>query len=153
MAKKKGQKIKGQFVPMIYPMLKSEAFKSLSTTAKVAYLYFEMDRKNGHQTEFILTFPQAQKYGVCASPETFNKAKRELVEKGFLDPFEPGGLNQPAIFRLSNRWKWYGADRFQKIEFKPGVGSKYFRQAWSDKERREQLIEARHGKKPNTDSV
>jgi len=153
MVKKKGQKIKGQFVPMIYPMLKSEAFKSLSTTAKVTYLYFEMDRKIGHQTEFILTFYQAQKYGVCASPATFNKVKRELVVKGFLDPFEPGGLNQPAIFELSNRWKWYGTDRFQKVEYQPGVGSKYFRQAWKEKELSERLIKARHRKKPNTDSV
>ena len=153
MAKKRGPKIDGRFVPMEHRLIDSEVFKSLSKTAKIAFMYFRRDKKNGHQTEVILTFSQAQNYGVCSSPTTFNRTKKELVEKGFLDPFEPGGLNQPAIFVLSDRWKWYGTDRFKKIDFQPGVGSKYFRQAWKDEERSKQLIEARHRKKPNTDSV
>lgn len=138
---------------MEHRLLDSEIFQSLSSTTKIALMYFRRDKKNGHQTEVILTFPQAKKYGICSSPSTFDKIKRELVGKGFLDPYEPGGLNQPAIFELSGRWKWFGTDRFQKMEYEPGVGSKYFQQAWKNEERREQLIEARHGKKPNTDSV
>jgi len=108
MAKKKGPKIEGPFVAMEYRLLESEAFRSLSSTAKVAFIYFRRDKRNGHQTEVILTFPQAQKYGVCASPATFNRVKPELVEKGFLDPLKPGGLNQPSVFNLSDRWKFYG---------------------------------------------
>jgi len=138
---------------MEHLLLDSAVFQSLSSIAKVAFMYFRRDKKNGYQTEVVLTFPQAKKYGVCGSPSTFDRIKRELVEKGFMDPLEPGGLNQPAIFELSNRWKWHGKERFKKVDYQPGVGSKYFRQAWSDKGRREQLIEARHGKKPNTDSV
>lgn len=138
---------------MVHRLLDSDAFQSLSSTAKIAFMYFRRDMKNGHQTEVVLTFPQAKKYGVCCSPSTFDRIKRELVEKGFLDPFEPGGLNQPAIFRLSNRWKWYGTSRFQKVEYEPGVGSKYFQLAWKDEERSKKLIKARHGKKPNTNSV
>jgi len=85
---------------MEHELLESEAYKTLSSTAKNAFIYFRRDRKNGHQTEVILTFCQAQKYGVCASPDTFNKVKRELVNVGFLDPLEPGGLNQPSVFQF-----------------------------------------------------
>ena len=153
MAKKRGPKIDGRFVPMEHRLIDSEVFISLSKTAKIAFMYFRRDKKNGHQTEVILTFSQAQKYGICDSPTTFNKVKRELVQKGLLDQVEPGGLNQASIFDLSSRWKWHGTPRFESVEYKPGVGSKYFRDIWKDENRRKNLIKARHGKTPNTVSV
>jgi hypothetical protein len=150
---KKGPKIEGGFVAMEHRRLDSDVFQSLRSTAKIAFMYFRRDMKNGHQTKVILTLSQAKKYGVCSSPSTFDKIKRELVGKGFLDPLEPGGLNQPSVFNLSDRWKWYGKPRFKIVEYKPGVGSKNFRSIWKDKERSKKLVEARHGKKPNTDFV
>ena len=147
MSRKKRQKIGERFVPLPHSVLDSPAFQSLKhPSSKVAYLYFLKDRKNGHQTEVILTFGQAQKYGVCKSPDTFNQVKRELVDTGFLDPLEPGGLNQPSVFTLSFRWKLYGTSRFEKVKYKPGVGCKYFTKVWKDKELRQKLIKARHGK-------
>lgn len=153
MAKKKGPKIEGGFVYLQHILLDSEAFQTLSPVAKIAFWYFKRDIKNGHQTEVSLTYSQARNKGVCRSPSTFDRAKRELVEKGLLDPLEPGGLNQRAVFKLSYRWKRYGQSKFEVMPYKTGVGSKYFQVIWKDTNKRENLIKARHRKKPNTDSV
>ena len=95
----------------------------------------------------MLTFPQAKKYGVCQSPSTFDSIKKELVEKGFLDPYEPGGLGKHSIFNISYRWKFYGTDGFEKVAFEPGFGSKQFQTIWKDELKKKNLLEARHGKK------
>ena len=146
-AKKTRQKIEGQFVPLQHDLLNSSAFQSLGNGAKVGLIYFYKDKKNGHQTNLILTFPQAKKYGVCQSSTTFDSVKRELVEKGFLDPFEPGGLGKHSIFKNSYRWKFYGTSRFVKVSYEPGCGSKQFQTIWKDEEKRNNLLKARHGKK------
>ena len=155
MAKKyRRQKISGQFVPLQHQLLDSSAFQSLGNRAKVGLIYFHKDKKNGHQENLVLTFPQAKKYGVCSSPSTFNSVKKELVEKGFLDPFKPGGLGKNSIFRISHRWKLYGTDGFEKITFEPGCGSKQFQVIWKDEVKKKKLLAARHGKKkPDTVSI
>jgi hypothetical protein len=151
--KKKRLQIEGGFVAMEHRLLDSAVFQSLSSTAKIVFCYFKRDLKSGHQTEVSLTISQAKKMGVCQSPSTFGGAKRELVDKGFLDPFEPGGLNQRAVFQLSNRWKRYGQSNFEVLLYKNGVGSKYFQTIWKDPRKRKNLIKARHGKRPSIDSV
>ena len=153
MSKKSKSKIQGGFVALEHNLIESEAYKSLSKTAKIAFTYFKRDLKNGHQTEVILTFEQAQKYGVCNSPTTFNSAKKMLVQFGFLDCHTPGGLGKESIFSLSYRWKRYGTPDFESLDFQPGFGSKYFETIWKNEKKREKLIEARHSKKPNTGFV
>ena len=95
----------GSFVPLGRPLLKSLAFTSLSSSAKIAYPYFLYDKKNAHEDKVILTFSQAKKFKVCQSQSTFTKAKKELVKHGFLDPIVGGGLNATGVYKLSYRWK------------------------------------------------
>ncbi len=148
MAKRnKRQKIGGQFVPLQHILLDSLAYKSLGNGSKVGLVYFYKDRKSSHQETLILTFPQAKKYGVCKSATTFDSIKKELVEKGFLDSYEPGGLGKHSVFKMSYRWKLYGTAKFDKIEFESGCGSKQFQVIWKDEEKRNNLLQARHGKK------
>lgn len=90
MAKKNKNKIGEKFVALPKSLLLSKVFISLSSNAKIAFIYFKYDIKNGHETEVILTFNQAKKYGVCKSPSTFDLIKKELVAKGFLDPLGGG---------------------------------------------------------------
>jgi len=113
----------------------------------LALFIFFKDIKSGHQVSVILTFPQAKEYGVCQSPSTFNVIKKELVEKGFLDPFEPGGLGKHSTFKISFRWKFFGTNDFNEVPFKPGNGSKYFKTIWKDGRKKKNLLEARHGRK------
>ena len=146
MAKKKGNKIGGQFVALSHNLLLSKAYMSLSSSEKVMLNYFLIDRKHFDQTQVILTFEQAKKYKVCHSPSTFLKSKKGLVNKGFIDPKEPGGLGKCSTFSISDRWKRYGTNEFNKVLFKPGVGSKYFKNIWNDDTKRKNLLEARNRK-------
>ena len=139
------KKILCSFVVLQRPLLKSLAFLSLSNTAKVAYSYFLYDKKSSHQDEVILTFSQAKNFKVCQSQSTFTKIKRELVQYGFLDPLDGGGLNAPAIFKVSNRWNRYGYEDFKELQYKPGFSSKFFKDAMANPEKRQRIIQARHG--------
>ena len=152
MEKNKRQKIGGKFVPLQHVLLDSLAFQSLGNGSKVGLIYFYKDKKNGHQENLILTFPQAKKYGVCQSSTTFDSIKKELVEKGFLDSFEPGGLGKHSIFKMSYRWKLYRSEGFEIVEYESGYGSKQFQVIWKDELKKKKLLEARHGKK-KTDTV
>ena len=87
---------------------------------------------------------QAKKYGVCDSSTTFSKVKKELVKHGLLDHVDGGGLNAPAVFELSERWRWFNTDQFDEVPYKLGVGSKYFRTAMKDETKRKRLLDARH---------
>mgnify|MGYP001262978297 CR=1 FL=1 len=147
--RKKRQKIEGRFVPLQHKLLESKAFQSLTKSAKVAYIYFLFDIKSGHQKEVILTFEQAKKHFVCSSPSTFMKIKKELVNNGFLNQLEGGGLNSPTKFAISHRWKDYGLNDFDQGKYTPGIGSKYFKTAWRDEKKREKLIRARYPNKKN----
>jgi hypothetical protein len=146
MSKKRRNKIEGGFVALPHNLIESEAYKSLTATSKSAYTYFKRDVRNSHQENVILTFGQAQKYGVCRSPSTFSKAKIQLVENGLLDPIDGGGLNAPAIFRLSERWRLFGTKHFKIVAYKSGFGSKYFQTAMSDETKKQQILNARHPK-------
>ena len=135
----------GSFVALGRPLLSSLAFTSLCSSAKIAYAYFLYDKKNNHQDQVILTFSQAKKFNVCRSQSTFTKIKKELVKHGFLDPLDGGGLNAPAIFKVSNRWNRYGNEDFKELKYQPGFGSKYFKDAMANPEKRQRIIQARHG--------
>ena len=135
----------GSFVALGRPLLRSLAFTSLCSSAKIAYAYFLYDKKNDHQDQVILTFSQAKKFNVCRSQSTFTKIKKELVKHGFLDPLDGGGLNAPAIFKISNRWNRYDNKDFKELKYKPGFGSKYFKEAMANPEKRQRIIQSRHG--------
>ena len=92
-----------------------------------------------------LLISQAKKFNVCRSQSTFTKIKKELVKHGFLDPLDGGGLNAPAIFKISNRWNRYDNEDFKELKYKPGFGSKYFKEAMANPEKRQRIIQSRHG--------
>lgn len=140
------KKIEGPFVALLHRLIESEAYKSLSATAKLAYVYFLRDLRNGHQEDVTLTFGQAKKYRVCQSPSTFIKAKKQLVANGLLDPVDGGGLNAPAVFKLSRRWGWFGRDQFEVVPYKTGLGSKYFKAAMADEKKKKKVLSARYPK-------
>ena len=142
---KKRKKKLGSFVPLGRPLLKSLAFTSLSSSAKIAYPYFLYDKKNAHEDKVILTFSQAKKFNICRSQSTFPKIKKELVKHGLLDPLDGGGLNAPAIFKVSNRWNRYGNEDFKELKYKPGFSSKFFKDAMANPEKRQRIIQSRHG--------
>jgi hypothetical protein len=68
--------------------------------------------------EITFTYSEAKELGIKSS-KTFHKVIRELVEeKGFMDIAEPGHWyeKRPTKFATSNRWKWYGTSRYERVE-------------------------------------
>ena len=153
MGREKDKK-RGHYISLSRKLLKSEAFKTLGSTAKVTYLYFLLDKRVKGQEECILTFAQAKENGICSSPDTFDKAKRQIVDHGILDPLDGGGFNEPARFKYSERWEDFGTDSFKKRKYKSGHGSKYFQILMKDEKKKEKIINARwDGKRKNLDTV
>lgn len=75
--------------------------------------------------EIVFPYTEALKYGIKKS--TFTRTLGELIEKGFIDVAHHGGQLQgdTTKYALSDRWKDYGTEQFEKVERekgRPGVG-------------------------------
>jgi len=79
-----------------------------------------------YSAEFEFSYREARRYGF--SNGTFANVIRDLVEKGFINPVEKGGLRGTGgtsnRFRLSLRWKDYGTACFQDIAWEGFVGKR-----------------------------
>jgi hypothetical protein len=103
------------FVALPWEMLNSKAYKELAPSAakllpyflgKVKISYNDLGR---YTEQFALSFSEAQKYGFASS--TFSRAYKELIEKGFIEITEHGGLRGDSKscnkFKLSKKWQNY----------------------------------------------
>jgi hypothetical protein len=110
--KKNKNKIAGQFLVLEHEIYESMAFQELTIHAKWLYIEFKY-RFNG-ENRYKIKLPQREAMKIMGI-NTFIKARNQLIEKGFIDVIQRGGLeNQSAIFGLSNRWRKYGKPDFEK---------------------------------------
>ena len=68
--------------------------------------------------EIVFTYTEAKELGIRSS-QTFYRVIKELVEeKGFINMTYRGNYydNEPNKFGISERWKHYGTDRYEKVE-------------------------------------
>lgn len=120
---------------MLEPFLiESKAFMDLSgKAALVALIRFHQKayrkrtsrKKKGlkdlvitNNGEIIFTYGEAKELGIKSS-QTFYRVIKELVEdKGFINMTYRGNYynNEPNKFGISERWKHYGTDRYEKVE-------------------------------------
>jgi len=114
------------FVALTWEVLNHEVYKSLKPAAAKALPYFLGKIKSPYGDPhryfetFHLSYTEAQTYGF--SRTTFSRIICELIEKGFIDPVEKGGLRGFGRsfnkFRLSQRWKRYGKVGFEEKNWK-----------------------------------
>lgn len=79
------------------------ATQSLSDKAFKIYSYMLLEA-GGHK-EF--TFPRS-KYKKISSPDAFDRAKKELLQKGFIEEKQNNkNLRKPNIYEFSEKWKEY----------------------------------------------
>ena len=110
--RKKGEKIKGRFIPLTHNMIESEAWRSLSGNAIKVYIMLLRKRNGANDRDLSLTYRELQGY---LSVATFRKCMIALVEAGFIDLVRKGGLQKQCnIFGISERWKDYGTEGFEK---------------------------------------
>ena len=116
MSRKKKKKIDGNFTFIEHNIINSEAWKGLKANTKWLYFEFKL-RYHGDNIRHII-FTQKEAKNIMAI-DTFVKSRNKLIESGFIEVIERGGLfKQPAIYGLSNRWKKYGTKEFIKVDIK-----------------------------------
>ncbi len=80
-------------------MYESERYRKLSATAKDVYMGIMLACNKGNKCRCI--FPYSAYRKITTKP-TFQKAKKELIENGFI--YEMSSWTRPSIFTLSNDW-------------------------------------------------
>ena len=125
MLKSKNNKLP-PFVALTWEMLNSKAYKELPASSAKALPYFlgkpkyNYNDPQRYREEFHVSYPEARKYGFAIS--THHKSISQLIEKGFIDPVDKGGLRGLGrsynLFTLSWRWKEYGNPGFLKISWR-----------------------------------
>ena len=114
------------FVPLIWDLLNSKAFKDLKHAAAKALPYFLGKYKGAYHDpqrylhEFPFPYSEGKRLGFSFS--TFHRVIEELVRKGFIDPVDKGGLRSHGksynLFKLSKRWEKYGTTDFESSEWR-----------------------------------
>ena len=114
------------FVPLTWKILNNQAYKDITFAAAKALPYFlgKVKKSYGDYTryleEFHFSYKEARSYGFATG--TFANVINSLIEKGFIDPVDKGGLKCFGKgcnkFRLSKRWENYGTKDFQKVNWK-----------------------------------
>ena len=114
------------FVPLVWALLNSKPYKELSFAAakalpyfigKIKLLYNDPDR---YINDFPFSYSEGKRLGFA--PSTFHKIICQLVEKGFIDPVDKGGLRSDGksynLFKLSRQWENYGKPDFERLDWK-----------------------------------
>jgi len=101
----------------------SPAFLSLSPSAKLALLFaltqisWEKTKRPGKRSNLkndtVYLPTNALKALGITSSSTRTAARKELVEKGFLDVKKTGSYLNCGVFRLSGRWRYYPNGDYQ----------------------------------------
>lgn len=112
------------FVAMTWKLLNSAAYIALPASAAKALPYFlgkvklGMNDPQRHKTEFQFSYGEAARLGFARA--THSRSITELMEKGFIEPIDKGGLRgcgrSCSVFTLSIRWEFYGTSAFVQIE-------------------------------------
>ncbi|MBA7533765.1 hypothetical protein ES705_26009 [subsurface metagenome] len=114
--KKNKNKINGNWSYIEHNILNSEAWKGLKAHTKWLYFEFKVRWHTDNTRNIIFTQKEIKK---VMAIETFYKSRDQLIERGFIDIIERGGLEkQPAIYGLSDRWKKYGTKGFVEVDIK-----------------------------------
>tara|TARA_B100002003_G_scaffold245057_1_gene272218 strand:+ start:2092 stop:2496 length:405 start_codon:yes stop_codon:yes gene_type:complete len=111
------------FVALTWEILNSEAYKDITPSAAKALPYFlgkvkiPFNNTKKYLTKFDFSYTEAKRYGFATT--THHRTICQLVEKGFIDPVDRGGLRSDGSsynkFYLSKRWEKYGTDTFEII--------------------------------------
>ncbi len=123
-SRKKGRKLP-PFVPLTWKMLNGTAYKKLKPSSAKALPYFlgkpklPISDSQYYSSPFSFSYTEAKKYGFANG--TFFRVISNLMEKGFIDPKDKGGLRGDCkslnLFTLSQRWEKFGTQDFKEVKW------------------------------------
>ena len=91
------------FAAILKHMLQSKAWENLSNPARVAYVHMKGKLCNAHQTEVTLSYREMEKF---MHQNTFTRAIKQLVENGFIEIEQKGGLYRKRnYYTLIEGWR------------------------------------------------
>ena len=91
------------FVPTLKEMIRSQAYRKLSNSARVAYLLLCNQRIPWTKPEVIYPYSQAKVY-MCR--DSWSAAIKQLVEYGFIEIRQQGGLYRVTnIYHFVDGWR------------------------------------------------
>lgn len=98
-------KKKRKLPPFIYvtkEMFRSDAFKQLTNSSRIAYLLLQNQIRSAEQTEIICPYRSVAEY---MDQKTFGRAIGQLVEFGFITKKQEGGLfRKTNVYKFSDAW-------------------------------------------------
>ena len=113
------------FVPLFLNVLNSNAYINMRYSAKSLLPYLMAKVKTDfhdparYQIVFEFSYTESRRYGF--SNDTTEKALRQLIWTGFIDPVTKGGLRgfgkTSSTYRLSERWNLYGTQAHETIDW------------------------------------
>ncbi len=120
------------FVALTWELLNSKAYINLPASAAKALPLFlgkvklPFNNPARYEIEFSFSYSEGERLGFSKS--TFSSVIKNLVDYGFIDPADKGGLRSDGKsfnkYRLSSRWIKYGTSDFvivKWISFQPRV--------------------------------
>ena len=112
--RKQEQYIEKPFYGLTKKMVDSKAWAKLDSYDKEAFLHIAIKcRGLENIRDLSLTFEEAGKFG--QSTHRFNKSIGNLVDYGFIDIIQSGGVWKKCnIYGLSERWRGYGSNNFKE---------------------------------------
>ena len=113
------------FVPLFLDTINSQAYIKLRYSAKSLFPYMRAKVKTDfydpdrYQITFEFSYTEARRYGF--SNDTTEKALRQLIWIGFIDPVSKGGLRgygkSASTYKLSDRWELYGTQAHVSVDW------------------------------------
>ena len=95
--------IEQRYILLGNSLLLHPAWLSLSDKAKVIYVHMLLE--SGSKQDFTFTH---SKYSKLASKAVFQRAKEELIDKGFISEKQNNAnLRKPNVYMFSENWKQY----------------------------------------------
>ncbi len=118
-------------------LIRSKAFRGLTSTAKDVYLHFLLKRQfrnsnrnkkhgKGVRMEIInngkICFPYSEAEKIGIPRPTFARALDNLVERGLIDITHAGSggvKGDMSLYAISDRWEKFGTDEFIEAHREP----------------------------------
>ena len=102
---RRGKGTREPFVMISKRLLESPAWLDLSSNAKVIYIHLKKQKQNADCNEKI-KLPYRDRRENPLSFRSFSRAIKALIEHGFVELEEKGGLERrPNVYRLSEKWE------------------------------------------------
>ena len=121
---KKKSKVPG-YVPFLLDILNSIAYISMTHSARgllpylMAKVKVPVTHPERYEIEFSFSYTEGRRFKF--SNDSTEKALRQFINHGFVDPVSLGGLRglgkSSSTFKLSERWRLYGTPHHEPIDW------------------------------------